>query len=84
MKTKNADLRGLDQMHREWEAWRQVCKHLERRGIDINAELGLAAALRLWGEENAELRRQGPEHLPQALAERRAEYAAHLIQDGKP
>lgn len=43
-------------MDREWSAWRDVCTELKTRGIDLNADDQLAAALVLWGERLVGLR----------------------------
>jgi hypothetical protein len=76
--------RNCDAMDREWEAWRQICKHLAQLGISVNEHTPLASAIRLWGEELVALRASAPEHTAQALAERREEYVPHVIRDGKP
>ena len=46
-------------MDAEWVAWRQLCMHLQRHGIDPNASANvpLVAAVKVWGEEVAALRR---------------------------
>lgn len=69
----------FDQIHNEWRAWRQVCKHLAAIGVDINSQAPLACAIRLWGEELVKLREENPEHTEKALAEKRAEYEPHWI-----
>jgi hypothetical protein len=53
-----AQERGLQAWESEWSAWRQVCKHLGKLGIDVNAEATkpLVMAMRWWGEELARLR----------------------------
>lgn len=51
------------EMEDEWTAWRLVCDELTKcsAAIDINVEPRLHAALVLWGERMAALRRtQGP------------------------
>jgi hypothetical protein len=69
----------IDQMDREWLAWRQVCKQLAKLGVDINQADALACAIRLWGEELHELRKQDPQWDEKALTEKRFEYAPHVI-----
>lgn len=71
---------NMQQMNVEWRAWRQVCKQLEKQGIDINKQTPLACAIRMWGEELVALREQNPEHTENALKERRAEYETHWIE----
>jgi hypothetical protein len=76
---------NTDQMHREHTAWRQVCKHLAKLGVDINTQEPLACALRLWGEELTTLREgQDVEVVGRALAEHRLAYANHIVEDGEP
>lgn len=74
----------IDQMDREWLAWRQLCKQLAKLDVDINVAAPLACAIRLWGEELHELRKRDPQWDEKALAEKRAEYAPHVIDDGAP
>ncbi len=40
-------------MMAEWESWRQMCGHLKKHGIEVNAPGSnpLVRAIRLWGEE---------------------------------
>lgn len=42
-----------DQAHIEWLAWRQLCKELDAKGIDLNndANDALARRIRYWGEQ---------------------------------
>ena len=75
---------NASQMNREHAAWRQVCKQLAARGIDLNGWEPIACAIRLWGEELVALREENPEHTAKALAEKRLAYAKHVIRDGKP
>jgi hypothetical protein len=70
----------MDQMHHEHSAWRQVCLHLAKLGIDINTQEPLACAVRLWGEELVALRASDPRHTERALFERRADYVPHVIR----
>lgn len=79
---KGLDTPQLAGMQREWLAWRQLCKHLKKLGVDINQATPLACAIRLWGEELHALRLANPEHDEKALAEKRAEYEEHVIDDG--
>ena len=47
----------------EWMAWRLFCKRFfETTGIDIDHERcnGMVDAIKLWGEELVELRREHP------------------------
>lgn len=73
-----------DQIHREWLAWRQVCKQLAAVGVDINAHEPLACAIRLWGEELVGLREENPEYTENALREKREEYEPHVIGGWAP
>lgn len=73
-----------DQMEREWLAWRQLCKHLAKLGVDINANEPLACAIRLWGEELVALRDGQPEYKETALKTHRDAYADHVIDNGEP
>lgn len=73
-----------DSAHREWLAWRQVCKQLARVGIEINAQEPLACAIRLWGEELVKLREENPEHTTNALKEKRKEYEPYVIDNWTP
>lgn len=74
---------------REWVAWRQVCKHLEKLGIDVNAATStpLVMAVRLWGEQLVELRtvqeHDGQERADDPLDEALKKYETHVIEDGE-
>lgn len=72
----------LDQAHKEWIAWRQVCKQLSALGIEINhnASVPLACAIRAWGEELVALREGDPQYTEAALAEKREAYEPHWIE----
>jgi hypothetical protein len=74
----------IDQMDREWLAWRQVCKQLAKLDVDINQAEPLACAIRLWGEELHALRLVDPKWDEKALAEKRAEYAPHVVDNWAP
>jgi len=74
---------NANQMNREHAAWRQVCKHLVKLGVDINGQEPLACSIRLWGEELVSLREQNPKHTAAALREHRLAYASHVIRDGE-
>lgn len=71
---------AMNQAHKEWRAWRQVCKQLAARGVDINAQDSLACAIRMWGEELVALREEDSQYTEKALAERRAEYEPHWLE----
>ncbi len=70
----------FDQVHKEWRAWRQICKQLAAIGVDINSQEPLASAIRLWGEELVALREQNPEYTARALRETREGYEKHWIE----
>jgi hypothetical protein len=65
-----------EQQKRELEAWHAVCWELRELGIDIDRTIRLADAIKLWGNEYAELRFQpgGREELLNALDEARWQY----------
>ena len=69
----------MNQTTREWEAWLQICKHLDLAGVEINDNNGLAAAIRLWGEELVALRDEQPDTKSPALEESRTAYCRHFI-----
>lgn len=66
---------------REWLAWRQVCKQLKDIGVDINDQIPLACAMRLWGEELVQLRLLEPVHINRALTVARQGYEPHVIDN---
>jgi hypothetical protein len=72
---------NLGQMQREWLCWRQVCKQLEARGIEVNDTDSLASAIRLWGEELVALRNMAPQYHERALKTFREEYEPHVIDE---
>ena len=54
------------QMLREWEAWKAMCRVLRGVGVEINNENALAEAIKTWGEELVALRQaQAAEGRPQ-------------------
>jgi hypothetical protein len=68
----------FEQIEREFQAWRLLCRRLEALGIDVDVNsAALLAALRLWGEELVALRELSPEYTAKALAEARAEAKDH-------
>ena len=67
----------LEQCQVEWQAWRTVCRELERSGIDLNGDNQLAAALELWGEELVDLRRRQDRYvIERVLMEKQARFAS--------
>lgn len=57
-------------MHREWQAWRVLCKELEKHGININDQELLCGRIREWGEWLAQLRNVGdPSHFGMGLSD---------------
>ncbi len=44
------------QMLREWEAWKAMCRVLRTLGVEINNEDGLATAIKTWGDDLVTLR----------------------------
>jgi hypothetical protein len=76
----------MDQAHREHTAWRQMCKHLEKLGHEVNSAelLPLVCAIRLWGEELHALRLECPEHDEKSLRDKRDEYKPHYINSRLP
>ena len=53
-----AEGHDTDLMHIEWVAWQEVCKELNRLGIDISQRDLLCGRLKEWGEWLAQLRRE--------------------------
>lgn len=74
------------QTEREWLTWRQVCKQLAKLGIVANAPeaLALMKAIKLWGEELAELRIQNPGTEERALSAAREKYEGHVLDGWAP
>jgi len=66
-------LAPFDQSEIEWNAWRNFCERFdEETGMDISSCPNVVKAVRLWGEELAELRLVGdPKHHVVALKEHR-------------
>ena len=73
-----------DQAQREWLAWRQLCKHLEKLGIDPNSAVAapLLAAVKLWSAERAELLRE--EKQPPELHDARRTYEDFVLDGWAP
>jgi hypothetical protein len=70
------DVHFHSQQGAEHAAWLDFCDELTKLGVNINDEEALANAVRLWGEELAELRHLDPveQHRENALAEKREAY----------
>ncbi|MBT9169450.1 MAG: hypothetical protein DDT19_02810 [Syntrophomonadaceae bacterium] len=49
----------MEEMQKEYIAWRQVVEELRKLGVDINRHDTLADAIRIWGERYAELVNRG-------------------------
>lgn len=69
---------------REWLAWRQICKHLQKLGVSINEQEPLASAIRLWGEELVKLRNENSEHIEKARDEAWTAYEKHVLDNWDP
>lgn len=84
MSNEKTEFQFLDQADREWRTWRQVCKQLEKRGINVNDPKNndLMLAIKLWAEEQVELTSctAGADELHVvAMTDLRKKYAPHVI-----
>ena len=79
-----------DQADREWLTWRQVCKQLEKLGINPNDKKynALMTAIRLWGEEQTQLTEScgdaGAVHHEAQLRTLRDTYEPHVLDGWAP
>lgn len=78
----------LDQMEREWLAWRAFCREFETIApeIDLNGPQAnrFINAVRLWGEELVALRMAKLDSIEGALAGARARYdLSEMIRAGR-
>jgi hypothetical protein len=71
-------------IHREFEAWRQIRKQLDRVGVSLVDEIAVIRAILAWGEELVSLRTLFPEDIPEMLEKRRKAYEVFKIKDGEP